>query len=202
MHIDHDCKGCISECICRSHLTASRTSQPGVTLIELMITLFIMAVLLTFALPAFTELLAESRLKAATSALYLKLYQARSEAIKRNQRMRVTFMVSDGGATWCYGMKTDAACDCTVAGSCQIDGAEKTVNSTEFPGVGIDLHISAPGDHFTFENIRWITAGTFGHVRFNMADGGQTRIIVSRMGRVRLCSPAGSGNIAGYSSIC
>ena len=202
MCIDRDCKGCISECICRFHLTASRTSQQGVTLIELVITLFIMAVLLTFALPAFTELLAESRLKAATSALYLKLYQARSEAIKRNQRMRVTFMVSDGGATWCYGMKTDAACDCTVAGSCQIDGAEKTVNSTEFPGVGIDLHISAPGDHFTFENIRWITAGTFGHVRFNMADGGQTRIIVSRMGRVRLCSPAGSGNIAGYSSIC
>lgn len=202
MHINLDCKGRISECIRRSHLTASRTFQLGVTLIELMITLFIMALLLTFALPAFTELLAESRLKAATSTLYLKLYQARSEAIKRNQRMRVTFMVSDGGATWCYGMKTDASCDCTVAGSCQIDGAEKIVSSLEFPGVGIDLHISSPGDHFTFENIRWITAGTFGHVRFNMAEGGQTRIIVSRMGRVRLCSPAGSGNVTGYSTAC
>lgn len=202
MRIDHDCKDRISKCHCRPHLTTSRTSQSGVTLIELMITLFIMAVLLTLALPAFTELLAESRLKAATSALYLKLYQARSEAIKRNQRMRVTFMVSDGGATWCYGMKIDASCDCTVAGSCQVDGAEKTVNSLEFPNVGIELHISAPGDHFTFENIRWITAGTFGHVRFNLAEGGQTRIIVSRMGRVRLCSPTGNGNVAGYSSVC
>lgn len=202
MRLGHECHPSVSISTCRTHTVAFRAAQPGVTLIELMITLLIVAMLLTFALPAFTELLAESRLKAATSALYLKLYQARSEAIKRNQRMRLTFKVSDGGATWCYGMKTDASCDCTVAGSCEIDGMEKTVNSTEFPGIGIDLHISAPGDHFTFENIRWITAGTFGHVRFNMAEDLQTRVIVSRMGRVRLCSPAGSGNVASYSSTC
>lgn len=202
MRNSHDCNRSVTTSTSRSRISSSRATQPGVTLIELMITLVILATLLTFALPAFTEMLAESRLKAATSALYLKLYQVRSEAIKRNQRIRLTFKASDGGATWCYGMKTDAACDCTVAGSCQIDGVDKTVSSLEFPGVGIDLHISAPGDHFTFENIRWITAGTFGHVRFNMAEGGQTRIIVSRMGRVRLCSPAGSGNVAGYSTAC
>ena len=176
--------------------------QSGMSLIELSISLCIMIVLLSATAPAFTGMLDQHRLKSATSTLYLSIHHARSEAIKRNQKIRLTFKTSHQGTVWCYGLKVDAACNCTVPASCQIDGLERIVDSAGYPGVSIDPHISSPGDHFTFENIRWITAGTFGHVRLNSSEAKQTRVIVSRMGRTRLCSPQGSAHVAGYATAC
>jgi type IV fimbrial biogenesis protein FimT len=178
------------------------TNLGGITLIELMIVRAIMAILLAVVIPAFANMVDRHRLKAATETLYFTLHQAKSEAIKRNKRIRITFKTSNGGTTWCYGLKVDAACDCTVATSCQIDGVEKTVESADFSGVGIDQHISSTGDHITFDNMHWIMAGTFGHLRFNSPEGKQARVIVSRMSKLRLCSPSGSANFSGYSTSC
>lgn len=176
--------------------------QGGISLIELALVLAISAILLTIAAPAFTGMLDSHRLSSATSALHAHLYQARSEAIKRNQRVRVSFATSEGGASWCFGMGSDSACDCMEAGSCLLGGKERTVSSAAYPGVLIDPHISSPGDHFTFESVRWIMAGTYGHVRFATATGKQTRVIVSRMGRMRTCSPAGEMHVIGYTDSC
>jgi Tfp pilus assembly protein FimT len=167
-----------------------------------MIVLAIMAILLTVVIPAFANMVERYRLKAATETLYFSLHQAKSEAIKRNTRIRITFKTSNNGATWCFGLKIDAACDCTVANSCQIDSVEKIIRSDDFPNVSIDPHISSPGDRFTFDNVHWIMAGTFGHVRFNSSEGKQARVIVSRMSRLRMCSPSGSANVSGYSTSC
>lgn len=176
--------------------------QSGMSLIELSISLCILTVLLSAAAPAFTGMLDQHRLKSATSALHSSIQRARSEAIKRNQKIRLTFKTSSQGTVWCYGLKVDAACNCTVPASCQIDGLERIVDSEAFPGVSLDPRISSPGDHFTFENIRWITAGTFGHVRFNSSEAKQIRVIVSRMGRTRICSPEGGAHVAGYATAC
>lgn len=195
----------INSCARRSASNSGNrhTARPsGMSLIELMLVLCVTAILVTASMPAFTEMIDVYRLKSATSELNLRLLLARTEAIKRNQRIRITFTSSEDGATWCYGMSTDAPCDCTVAASCQLDGMEHNVSSAEFPGVSIDPHISSPGDHFTFENVRWIMAETYGHVRFASAAGQQTRVIVSRMGRMRTCSPQGDGHVVGYATSC
>lgn len=194
----------VNTCVKYSATCAGKLAfqQAGMSLIELMMVLCITAILLTAAMPAFTGMIDEYRLRSATSALYLQLHQARSEAIKRNQRIRLTFTTDDDGATWCFGLSTDAGCDCSEAASCQIDGIERSVSSAAFPGIVIDPHISSPGDHFTFESVRWIMAGTYGHVRFASPGGKQTRVIVSRMGRTRSCSPEGDAHIAGYATAC
>lgn len=194
-----DCTRARHRTTCAGKLAAC---QSGMSLAELMLVLCISAILLTIAMPAFTEMLDEYRLRSATSALYLQLHQARSEAIKRNQRIRLTFTTDDDGATWCFGMSTDTGCDCSEADSCQLGGIERKVSSEAFPGIRIDPHISSPGDHFTFESVRWIMAGTYGHVRFASPAGKQTRVIVSRMGRTRTCSPEGDANVAGYATTC
>jgi type IV fimbrial biogenesis protein FimT len=60
------------------------TQQKGFTLVELMITVIIVAVLLSLAAPGFVELLERNRLQSAASNLYTSLVLARSEALKRN----------------------------------------------------------------------------------------------------------------------
>lgn len=70
---------------CRSRRAASRTQ--GFTLIELMVTLAVMAVLLTIGLPSLKPIIDSIRLKSASSAFFSHLHLARSEAIKRNGRV-------------------------------------------------------------------------------------------------------------------
>ncbi len=74
--------------------------ETGFTLIELIVTLVIAAVLLTVGVPAFQETTASSRLASAANEFVAALNLARSEAIKQN--VRVTLCPSNNQAT-CTG---------------------------------------------------------------------------------------------------
>ncbi|MHB1145478.1 MAG: GspH/FimT family pseudopilin [Thiobacillus sp.] len=58
----------------------------GVTLLELMVALAIVAILLAIGIPTFTSLVRSSRLSSATNELVSSLFFARGEAIKRSSR--------------------------------------------------------------------------------------------------------------------
>lgn len=177
-------------------------SIAGVTKAEVLVVLLVVGILAALTLPSLAELLQRNRLKSATETLYASLQYAKSEAIKRNQRMILTFKISSDGRTWCYGVRENSACDCEQVGSCQIGGAETVVSSMDFPGVSMDPRISSPGDRFVFDSIRGTMYGTFGHVRLYSLTGKQTRVVVARIGRIRSCSPAGSMNVVGYPVSC
>jgi len=68
-----------------------RRTVRGFTLIELMITLAIVAILSSLAAPSFRELVATQRVRSAVSALNESLWLARSEAIKRNAAVEFAF---------------------------------------------------------------------------------------------------------------
>lgn len=71
--------------------------QRGFTLIEMMITLAVMAVLLAIAAPSFNSALLGSKLGAYANSLIASTLLARSEAIKRNAA--VTLCASTNGTT-------------------------------------------------------------------------------------------------------
>lgn len=65
------------------------TAMRGVTLLELVVTIAIAAILLTIAVPSFTDLLRNNRVTSVTNELVGAVNLARSEATRRNGRVNV-----------------------------------------------------------------------------------------------------------------
>lgn len=66
-------------------MRSPRQNAIGFTLIELMVTLTVLAILLALAIPSFAQLLAANRVSTETSELIASLNLARSEAVRRGQ---------------------------------------------------------------------------------------------------------------------
>lgn len=69
----------------------SHVRQGGFTVIELMVVVAIVAVLAALAAPSFRQLIATQRIKSVASALNESLWVARSEALKRNDKVSFSF---------------------------------------------------------------------------------------------------------------
>jgi len=72
----------------------------GLTLIELMITIVIAAILMSIAIPSFNHLIQRNRISAYANELVTTVNLARSEAIKRGTSIVIT---SAGGNDWSQG---------------------------------------------------------------------------------------------------
>jgi len=99
-------------------------TQHGVTMLELMITLAIVAILAALAAPSFTGFIADVRQSSMMGELAGDLHLARSESIKRNVRVLVCPLGAGNtcgvGTDWavgwvvCYDANDDGICDTTV----------------------------------------------------------------------------------------
>lgn len=171
----------------------SLRNQIGVTIFELMVTLIVAAILLSIAVPSFSNLFDKNRVKGAAEELSAQIQFARSEAIARNIDVVVDVT---GGATWCVGVDdTDAACDCTTDDDCQVNGVERVTDGSEFGSVTLPTG----DDSITFEGTRGLPTGggttTFG---LESSDGKRIGLAVNPIGRVALCSPSGTSNLWEY----
>ena len=105
--------------------------QAGLTLIELLLSLLIIATLGILALPNFQNFAQQYRVRGAGSVVYAHLQQARSEAIKRNTSITLCFSGS-GTTAWQYSvleLSQPSNCNSPV-----LDTIEQA-NSQQFLGV-------------------------------------------------------------------
>ena len=155
-----------------------RGRPSGVTLIELMVGLSIIAILMSIAIPSMTYWIDKARLTGATEALSQDLQLAKSESLRSNAT--VSFSVTTG-ANWCYGMvQSTTACNCTTAGSCSL----RRLASTDIPAVSI----ASPSFTATFSAHRGLAQA--GSVDFSHTRAGTLRVTLTALGQVSICSPS------------
>jgi prepilin-type N-terminal cleavage/methylation domain-containing protein len=98
----------------------------GFTLIELMVTVAVVLILGILAVPSFVSFRSRTALRASTEEVASFWNQARFEAAKRNQMVKVG--VKTSGANFCLGAATTTnasdttPCDCFTANACNVAG--------------------------------------------------------------------------------
>jgi type IV fimbrial biogenesis protein FimT len=154
----------------------ARRRCSGLTLIELMVVLGIVAVLAALSLPSFGAQVAGHRLKAAAETLAADIAEARFEAARRGSTLHLNY---NQGAEWCWAVATASGCDCRSAQPCQL----KAVRSADHPGLTLAQTRNAQFDP------AGSTAGGDGAALLRSSHGSELRVAVSRLGHVRVCAP-------------
>lgn len=179
----------------------------GFTLIELVVTLTVVAILATVAAPSMTDLLDRHRLVGASEGVLSLLRQARSEAIKQGATME--FVISTANQCVGFSRKGASACDCTLdagsASACTIlgDGSNsvlKTLSITNFTGITLGLTSGAPTS-INIDGVRGTTdTSETNIVSLSSTQNKELDILINALGRTRMCWPSAKPNINGYKS--
>lgn len=90
----------------------------GVTLIEMVVTILVLAIILAYAIPSYRDLSERRALQGVANGIVSSVVAAKEEAIKRDQVVRVQFSTLGKGV--CVGATVAASCDCSTAGSCPL----------------------------------------------------------------------------------
>jgi type IV fimbrial biogenesis protein FimT len=186
----------------------------GFTLMELMITLAVLAVLLVAAAPAYTDFFDRYRLRGAVDDAVSVIANARAASVKGNRDVNVSLGGAVGDGAWCIGANQAAApsggartpgatpCDCTNAAQCTVEGRRlaldvgKHGNVSMAPVVGSFVFHSRLG---TATNAGAVAAPA--NITFTSPTNKyDVRLVVSALGQARMCVPAGKPAIPGVSS--
>jgi type IV fimbrial biogenesis protein FimT len=176
----------------------------GYTLVELLVTLAVVAILVTTALPALTDLVDSQRLRTTAQQIATDLRYARSEAIKRHADIPIGVSFASG-SDWCYGISQQLPCDCheqdwQSPDACLLDLAHERQLHTAASDARAQielLDVSFSHEQTTqFDPLRGIAnAGT---ISLRSARGKHLNVVVSTLGRVRICAPEDNESPAGY----
>lgn len=170
-------------------------NQWGVTLIEVLLALSLLAILITVGVPSFGHWLERQRLQAAARTLAADLRRARQEAVTQsgNQPVYLHFLT---GGNWCYGFSRLAHCDCRqtlprATGACLLiqRGAVQLMrrDAALYHGIALTEARFSRGSSVRFDPLRGLATG--GHVTLSDSHRDQLQVRVSPLGRIRLCTP-------------
>jgi type IV fimbrial biogenesis protein FimT len=154
-----------------------RGGMLGLTLIELMITVAVLAIGLSLAAPSFTQQIANYRLRTASESIINGLNYARAEAVRRNSP--VSFTLDTAGSGWAVAQVSPATTLQSRAGgeSAGVNAASTTASRTvTFTATGF---VDTSGVRMSQINLSSSAANT-----------DTRRIDIFGGGLIRVCDPA------------
>jgi type IV fimbrial biogenesis protein FimT len=159
----------------------------GFSLVELMVSMALVAIGLALAVPSYRDMVEKRQLEQGIEQIAAFINTAQTTASKNNRVVTVSYSRT-AADNWCFGAVLGAsACDCTESVDsesdyCAIDGA-KTVLSSQSTN-GLELLNSVTGDGaFTYDQVR------------GLADDDVELSMVS------ICSDGSSYKVPGY-AVC
>jgi type IV fimbrial biogenesis protein FimT len=181
----------------------------GLTLIELMVVVALIAVVIALVAPSFRQTMDRQRVSSTNSQLVTDMQFARSEAASRNQHVRVTFGANAGMSCYViytYDMTVASSlsrCNCLVEPACTAAGSteirsvriptDTRVNLRPVAGMPVEFAFEpvtgalykVPTDFFTPPLTQY---ATFAYIDLQRS----LRTILSLSGRPTVCAPTGS----------
>lgn len=175
-------------------------------MIELMITVAVLAIITSLALPSYRTILEKRQVTSGAEQIGAFLSAVQIEAVKRNEPIAVSYARS-AVDNWCLGLTNAAAsCDCTVTdttdgSACTIDGQLRVFRADGLNYPGIMSGMSGDGA-FVFDPVRGLME--------DHTDAASMQLLSSRgkyaldvevtaTGRVKICSGDSSKQVPGYS---
>jgi len=169
-----------------------RPGIAGLTIIELMVVVAVVAIILGLAAPSLYGFLARQRVKSVNAELVTDIQYARSEAIARRTPVRITFRSDDPNMT-CYTIHTIGTaglCDCrSTPGSACVGYVElKTVQVPR----STTVTVVAPQDDVLFSETQGVSNRDDFRIGVESTIGGKLRTATNLTGRPQVCSPDAS----------
>lgn len=169
--------------------------QRGFTLIESLTTLSLVGVFATLSMPGLQDVLQRRRTEGVAGELATDLQFVRSEAVARNQILRVAFSaLPDGGSCYVLHSGPAAACTCAADGPAVCRGDAEAIKTVALPN-SARATVQANVASIAYEP-RHGTSTPAATIRVTGRDGRAVHHVVNVLGRVRSCAPP--GGLPGY----
>ena len=160
--------------------------ESGFTLVELIITIAMVAVITAFALPNFLDWLPNYRLRSAAHDLFSNFQKAKLEAIKRNINTTVCF--SSGGYEMFVDQNVDFVKDGGEEAVVEVDWDDYKSVSIDYGAITFDKSSGLACIAFRPNGMPSDHGGGFacGTAPIRNINNKITRVIISQAGRIRI----------------
>jgi type IV fimbrial biogenesis protein FimT len=172
---------------------ASAARPRGLTLVEILIGIALMAIVLALVAPSMRELIAAQRVRSINAELVTDLQYARSEAVRRQVPVSVDFLQNT--TYTCYAVRTGLiTCNCLRGPGAACGTREiKTVRLPRNLDVAFDAAGGFPAT-LSFDPVTGNAVPAAFGIDVESASRGSLRVQTNALGRASICSPGGKFN--------